>query len=40
MTEPVYSTSSDRYDCTCYALDDAEPEDHDEDCPENPGLDD
>lgn len=25
-------------DCTCYAPDDAEPEDHDEDCPENPGT--
>ncbi|MGS2645885.1 hypothetical protein [Streptosporangium sp. G12] len=24
-------------DCTCYAPDDAEPEDHDNDCPENPG---
>lgn len=32
---------SDRYpECTCYAPDDAEPEDHDEDCPENPGGDD
>jgi hypothetical protein len=30
---------SDRYpDCTCWAPDDAEPEDHDEDCPENPGF--
>jgi hypothetical protein len=26
-------------DCTCGAPDDAEPEDHDTDCPENPGLD-
>lgn len=25
-------------DCTCHAPDDAEPEDHDEDCPENPGT--
>jgi hypothetical protein len=23
-------------DCTCYAPDDAEPEDHDLDCPEHP----
>ena len=23
-------------DCTCYAPDDAEPEDHDGDCPERP----
>lgn len=26
-------------ECTCYALDDAEPEDHDSDCPLNPGND-
>jgi hypothetical protein len=26
-------------DCTCFAPDDAEPEDHDDDCPENPGND-
>lgn len=26
-------------ECTCYAPDDAEPEDHDQDCPENPGWD-
>ena len=31
---------SDRFpDCTCWAPDDAEPEDHDPDCPENPGTD-
>ena len=27
-------------DCTCWAPDDAEPHDHDEDCPERPGEDD
>lgn len=27
-------------DCTCWAPDDAEPEDHDEDCPEHPDGDD
>lgn len=26
-------------ECTCYAPDDAEPEDHDSDCPLNPGTD-
>lgn len=26
-------------ECTCYAPEDAEPEDHDEDCPLNPGTD-
>ena len=26
-------------ECTCGAPDDAEPEDHDNDCPENPGWD-
>jgi hypothetical protein len=26
-------------DCTCWAPGDAEPEDHDRDCPENPGAD-
>jgi hypothetical protein len=26
-------------DCTCWAPDDAEPHDHDEDCPEHPGFD-
>jgi hypothetical protein len=26
-------------ECTCWAPDDAEPEDHDQDCPENPGWD-
>jgi hypothetical protein len=25
-------------DCTCHAPEDAEPEDHDDDCPENPGV--
>ena len=25
--------------CTCWAPDDAEPEGHDEDCPESPGGD-
>lgn len=29
----------DEVDCTCGAPDDAEPEDHDTDCPENPGND-
>lgn len=29
---------SDLYpECTCYAPDDAEPHDHDDDCPEHPG---
>lgn len=27
-------------ECTCYVPNDAEPEDHDEDCPENPGTED
>lgn len=26
-------------ECTCWAPEDAEPEDHDRDCPENPGWD-
>lgn len=31
------SNGTDRYpDCTCWAPDDAEPEDHDTDCPEHP----
>jgi hypothetical protein len=36
MTDSVYSTSSSRWDCICGAPADAEPYDHDTDCPEHP----
>jgi hypothetical protein len=33
---PVFSSQSPGWDCTCGAPEDAEPEDHDLDCPEYP----
>lgn len=39
---PVYSSQSTRWDCNCWVRllpEDGVPEDHDEDCPENPGFD-